>query len=86
MLAKLLKPPKKEKLIETLEANTQFNTLHNVSLSGTRITKLEKEIKIGRQKLIEEELEKRGLPALGADRSNELQFGGYQHKYKKRLF
>jgi hypothetical protein len=78
LLSKLLKKPKPDKLVTVLEQNPKIQKLANVSISARRATKTDKEIKLGRQKLINDELRKRGLP-VGAvrDVTTKLQHKGY---------
>jgi hypothetical protein len=78
LLSKLLKKPKANKLVTVLEHNHKLQKLANVSISARRVTKTDKEIKLGRQKLINDELKKRGLP-VGAvrDMASRLQHKGY---------
>jgi hypothetical protein len=59
------KEPAPTKLVETLEKRSALPTLRNVSLHSRRITPIDKEIAVGRWKVIEEELKKRDLPVTG---------------------
>jgi hypothetical protein len=52
-------------LAQALQDQKQFSSLRNVNVSGKRITPIDKEKKVGRWKLIEQELTERGLPVTG---------------------
>jgi hypothetical protein len=81
LLYKLVKRPKPAKLVDVLELNSKLQGLRNVSISPTRITLADKEHKLGRQKLIEKELEKRGLPVyISGDLKGKLQHHGYRNR------
>ncbi|KAM3074383.1 hypothetical protein ACMFMG_002811 [Clarireedia jacksonii] len=62
LLNHLITPPKPKKLVEELTAKADLVSLPNVSIWGRRITSIDKEQKIGRWKVIEEELKARNLP------------------------
>lgn len=64
LFAHLVQKPKAEKLMQTLRANKVVD-LPNVELLGQRFTSIHKEREIGRWKVIERELEARGLPVTG---------------------
>ncbi|RDL42062.1 uncharacterized protein BP5553_02041 [Venustampulla echinocandica] len=68
LLSHLVTPPKPRKLIEALEQKEEFLNLPNVKVHAKRITAIDKEKTVGRWKLIEEELENRGLPLTGYTR------------------
>jgi hypothetical protein len=57
--------PKPQKLAQSLAANEQLMSLPNVKIMGRRMTPIDKEKEIGRWKIIEEELTRRGLPVTG---------------------
>ncbi|TVY85030.1 hypothetical protein LSUE1_G001506 [Lachnellula suecica] len=65
ILSHLVTPPKPRKLIEALEQKEDLLSLPNVSMSGRRVTPIDREKAAGRWKLIEKELESRGLPVTG---------------------
>ncbi|RDW71732.1 hypothetical protein BP5796_07766 [Coleophoma crateriformis] len=65
LLTRLATPPKSRKLVDDLAAKEQLMTLPNVSVFAKRVTPIDKERMAGRWKLIEAELEKRGLPITG---------------------
>lgn len=65
LLTLAVRPPKAKSLAEELEAAGKLDGLANVSLHSRRITPIDKEVAVGRWKVIEEELAKRGLPATG---------------------
>lgn len=60
------KAPKPKSLAEELELTGRLDNLANVSLHSRRITTIDKEVAVGRWKVIEEELVKRGLPSTGS--------------------
>jgi len=64
LLAYLVKKPKPKKLVEALFANEAVD-LPNVEIRERRYTPIDREKEIGRWKVIEQELEKRGLPVTG---------------------
>lgn len=64
-LSHLITPPKPRKLAQALQDQKQFSSLRNVNVSGKRVTPIDKEKKVGRWKLIEQELTERGLPVTG---------------------
>jgi len=65
ILSHLVKPPKARKLVEALSQKEDLMTLPNVSVFAKRVTPIDKQKTIGRWKLIEKELEERGLPVTG---------------------
>ncbi|KAF8867069.1 hypothetical protein BDZ45DRAFT_638372 [Acephala macrosclerotiorum] len=62
-LSHLIKPPKPRKLAEAIPP--QLKVLRNVKVSQNRVTPIHKEQQVGRWKLIQEELNERGLPVTG---------------------
>ena len=65
LLSHLIIPPKARKLVEALAQKEELMTLPNVSVFAKRVTPIDKQKSIGRWKLIEKELEERGLPVTG---------------------
>ncbi|KAL3424184.1 hypothetical protein PVAG01_03465 [Phlyctema vagabunda] len=65
LLSHMATPPKARKVVDFLSAREDLITLPNVSVYAKRITPIDKERAVGRWKIIEEELEKRGLPVTG---------------------
>lgn len=61
------KQPKAQKLAEILEQRSELNDLPNVKLHSKKIGPIDREVEVGRWKVIEEELKKRGLPVRGTD-------------------
>ncbi|KAL7951559.1 hypothetical protein V8C42DRAFT_304451 [Trichoderma barbatum] len=57
--------PKPLKLAQMLEKRSAFNDLANVTVHERKIGPIDKEVAVGRWKVIEEELKKRDLPATG---------------------
>lgn len=57
--------PKPLKLAQMLEKRNAFNDLSNVKLHERKIGPIDKEVAVGRWKVIEEELKKRDLPVTG---------------------
>ena len=64
LLVHLVKKSKPKKLVETLFANEAMD-LPNVEIRPRRYTPIDKEKEIGRWKVIERELQARGLPVTG---------------------
>ena len=64
LLTHLVKKPKPKKLVETLFVNDVVD-LPNVDILNRRYTPIDREKEIGRWKVIERELNARGLPATG---------------------
>ncbi|KAK2788562.1 hypothetical protein FQN53_003413 [Emmonsiellopsis sp. PD_33] len=56
---------KKKKIADELIADGRLASLPNVRIMDRRYTPIDKEMEIGRWKIIEEELERRGLPVTG---------------------
>ena len=65
LLSHIIKPPKARKLIEALAQRETLLNLPNVSIFTKRVTPIDKEKAVGRWKLIEQELQERGLPVTG---------------------
>jgi hypothetical protein len=60
-----LTPPKARKVTEALEQIEALDELPNVKIYNRRVTPIDQEKSVGRWKVIEAELEKRGLPVIG---------------------
>ncbi len=65
LLNHIIVPPKKTKLAEVLAENDDLLQLPNVKIYNRRVTPIDNEVSLGRWKVIEKELEKRGLPITG---------------------
>ncbi|KAI9881269.1 MAG: hypothetical protein M1830_005555 [Pleopsidium flavum] len=65
LLNHLNTPPKPKKLAEVLSADPRLTGLPNVKMFGRRFTPIDREKEVGRWKVIEKELERRGLPVTG---------------------
>jgi hypothetical protein len=65
LLRYLIAPPKPRKLTEALAQNEELLGLLNLRVYEKRITPVDREMSIGRWKLIEKELQVRGLPVFG---------------------
>jgi hypothetical protein len=65
LLGFMATPPKPKKLVETLAQKQVLFDLPNVKVHARRVTPIDKEKSVGRWKLIEKELENRGLPVVG---------------------
>ncbi len=65
LLNHLNTPPKPKKLAEVLSADTRLTSLPNVKMFDRRFTPIDREKEVGRWKVIEKELERRGLPVTG---------------------
>jgi hypothetical protein len=60
--------PKPTKVAEKLAANEELLSQPNVVVQGRRMTSIDKEMEVGRWKIIQRELEQRGLPLPGEGR------------------
>ncbi|KFY00554.1 hypothetical protein V490_01282 [Pseudogymnoascus sp. VKM F-3557] len=65
LLGFMATPPKPKKVIEALAQRHALFDLPNVKVHARRVTPVDKEKSVGRWKVIEKELEARGLPVLG---------------------
>ncbi|PVH87268.1 hypothetical protein DL98DRAFT_510132 [Cadophora sp. DSE1049] len=65
LLKFLVVPPKPRKLVDALSQKEDLVTLPNVSIYPKRITPIDRERSLGRWKVIEKELEEKGLPITG---------------------
>ena len=69
LLSVLARPPKPLKVLEEIRSprgrGTDLLNLPNVKVYGRRVTPIDKEVWVGRWKVIEDELVKRGLPVTG---------------------
>ncbi|KAI5464839.1 hypothetical protein BGZ63DRAFT_421833 [Mariannaea sp. PMI_226] len=66
LLTLTVNPTKRgKKLIEILESKGELTSLPNVKVHNRKIGPIDKEVAVGRWKVIEEELTKRGLPITG---------------------
>lgn len=61
----LAEPPKAKKLADELENMGVLSDLPNVKVIPRRVTPVDKDKEIGRWKVIQKELQKRGLPVFG---------------------
>ena len=61
----LTERPKPKKLAEQLIGKPGFAKMPNVQIFDRRYTPIDKEKEVGRWKVIESELQKRGLPVTG---------------------
>ena len=62
LFEKLLEKPEPKKLINSIQADPTMATLQNVRFHRRRITPVTKDKAVGRWKVIQQELTKRGLP------------------------
>lgn len=65
LLSFLVKPAKPRKLDQALRRKEELVSLPNVHVYQQRVTSIDKEKRVGRWKIIEEELIERGLPVTG---------------------
>ena len=65
LLVHLFKKPKAKRIAETLLTSNQLAGLPNVQILDRRYGPIDREVEVGRWKVIKEELEKRGLPVTG---------------------
>ncbi len=71
----MVKPAPAKRLIDDLAESKEIGKLPNVEMWETRYTEKDRETEIGRWKLIEAELEKRGLPFDRLERSDRGSIG-----------
>lgn len=64
LLVHLVKKPKPKKIAENLLSN-EVARLPNVEIYDRRYTPIDREMEVGRWKVVEEELTRRGLPVIG---------------------
>ena len=69
LLGYLTTPPKPKKVVEVLAQKQALFDLPNVKVHSRRVTPIDKEKSVGRWKVIETELEARGLPVIGHNRN-----------------
>ncbi|PBP27328.1 hypothetical protein BUE80_DR001643 [Diplocarpon rosae] len=62
VLKHLVVPPKPRKLVEALKEKEELMTLPNVSIHKRRLTAIDKQKRLGRWKIIKQELSRRDLP------------------------
>jgi hypothetical protein len=65
LLTHITKKPKPTKLFDALAERQDLVKLPNVTIYNRRITPIDKEKMVGRWKIIEKELNSRGLPLTG---------------------
>lgn len=65
LLTLTAKQPKAKRLAEILQKTEELVQLVNVKVHDRRVSSIDKEVAVGRWKLIEEELTKRDLPLTG---------------------
>lgn len=65
LLGLLVKKPKPKKLVDSLLIDGALTSLPNVKIMDRRYTPIDKEKEVGRWKVIEKELIKKGLPVTG---------------------
>lgn len=76
LLVHLVKKPKPKRIAEALLNSDRVAELPNVQILDKRYKPIDREVEVGRWKVIKEELEKRGLPVSGrADMRNILRNG-----------
>ncbi|KAF2097891.1 hypothetical protein NA57DRAFT_76691 [Rhizodiscina lignyota] len=66
LLAALTTTPKDIKVVDSLAEDRRLKGLDNVTIYGQRLTAMDKDQQLGRWKVIEQELERRGLPIFGS--------------------
>lgn len=67
LLATVVKPEPARKVYEAVQQRGELDKLPNVSVYAKRRTPVDVAKDLGRWKVVEEELQKRGLPVLGPD-------------------
>lgn len=65
LVSSMVKNKGTQKLFDSLSADGKLEKLPNVTVMGRRETPVDKEMQVGRWKLIEAELKRRDLPVLG---------------------
>ena len=60
-----MRRPEPKKLADALRLNPELVTLPNVEIMDRRHTPIDKEKEVGRWKIIEQELKRKGLPVTG---------------------
>lgn len=65
LLGVVVRPAREPKLAQVIEDGQLFAGLPNVTVYPTRVTPIDKEKMLGRWKVIEDELARRGLPIVG---------------------
>ena len=68
LLSLLVKPPKPKTVVEEIERRGDLLEVPNVKIYSRRVTPIDKEVWVGRWKIIEKELVKRGLPVTGHEK------------------
>lgn len=67
LIETVTKPPPPTKVYEAVTQSGELDSLPNVTVHARRRTPVDKAVDLGRWKVVEQELEKRGLPVLGKD-------------------
>lgn len=65
LITHLAEPPKAKKLADELKNTGILSDMPNVKVVPRRVTPVDKDKEVGRWKVIEKELKKRGLPVFG---------------------
>ena len=65
LVVHLVKQPKPEKIAEVLQKSDPIIQLPNVQILNKRYGSIDRDVEVGRWKVIKKELEKRGLPICG---------------------
>lgn len=65
LLGQMKTKPKPRKLVQILEHKEDLVALPNVTVFGRRVTPIDRHKAVGRWKVIEKELQERGLPVTG---------------------
>ena len=65
LVVHLVKKPKPQRTAEALQQSKPIVQLPNVQILNRRHGSIDRDIEVGRWKVIQKELEKRGLPATG---------------------
>ncbi|OHF00961.1 hypothetical protein CORC01_03789 [Colletotrichum orchidophilum] len=65
LIATIVKPPKPTKVAEAIALQGELLELPNVRVRDRRVTPIDKEVEVGRWKVIRRELQKRRLPVTG---------------------
>ncbi|KAJ4417146.1 hypothetical protein N0V82_006346 [Gnomoniopsis sp. IMI 355080] len=90
LLATVVKPEPPRKVYEAVQQRGELNKLPNVAVYSKRRTPVDVARAVGRWKIVKQELQKRGLPVLGADKFDKFREGEWyrgpqpDNKDKKR--
>lgn len=79
LLATVVKPEPARRVYEAVQQRGELNKLPNVSVYSKRRTPVDVAKDLGRWKIVEQELQKRGLPVLGPDSVDKFREAEWLH-------